>query len=1570
MRKLKLFLSLLMVMLLSVGNVWATDVSFKFSTMGSTGWTSGYAQHSTTCTDGTITFVSASKQTGTITDYPVTKGNPVTFVLSDNTKSLSSVSFTCRQWSSRAQTITLHYSTNSGSTYTSTEITSTNFSISSSSLPTGTNAVKITFSSTSNQVGIQSMSYTLAAQQQQTIPVASVTLDESAITLNEDETQELNATVLPANASNKNVTWTSDDEDVATVVDGVVTAVGKGDAIITCTSVADNSKSATCDVHVNSPYEKSKLIFTAACGGSGTANDGAEWSVTSDGTESVYDGTSGIHYGTNNANVTYVQLATSDITGEVAKVVVNARDAQATATISVTVGGTEFTCASATATNTSADYVFTGTGSGEIVVRVDRGSSKSKAIYVKSVVVSYTPDQKQPADLAYNEVDQKKLTKLDEAFTAPTLTNPNGLSVSYESNNTAVAEVAANGAVTIKAVGFAEITASFAGNDDYKAGSAKYTIGVVEHEGTLTDPYSVADAKAVIDALGGKENVYATGIVSTANLNQDNIDQYHNASYWISDDGTTANQLEAFRGRYLEDEDITSVTDILVEDEVVIYGTLTKHDDIYEFAAGNYLISLNRNKAEAGLNYAIKAIEKEINAAAFTNDLSNPNSLTVTYTSSDENLATVDENGEVTVGNEDGVVTITASTTGDATHLAGTATYTLTIVNPSLTKVTFDATLASDIAEDNDEGVTKSGINIKTSHTDGVNDQSNLISYYQCFKNANLTVTSTVGNIKKIEFVTTGGSYTSDGFAGVSNDKWTGNASEVVLTASGHQVRMSKIIVSYIPDNRSAAGLAWSTDAIELTVGDEFTAPTLQNPNSIDAAEITIESDNENLAEVNAGVVSLVADATGTATITATFNGNDDYKPAIVSYTITVNEAGLDNITFDATVDIAGTNELSITKGGFTLEFTNGAMGNGENYRLYKNQTMTLSSTDYKIKKIEFTCTTDKPIDGFADDPALDKDNNQWTGDANSVSLTASNEQVRMTLLKVYYVEDTRAASGLAWSTDEIEITLGDEFTAATLQNPNGIDASAITIESDNEYLAEVNAGVVSLVDNATGTAHITATFAGNDDYKPATISYTIIVNDPTPEIITNPTTYLNFGSVEQGATINAKNLQVTLQNVAAATVAITGEGAAAFSADPMALSASGTIIVSASSANVGTFAATLTISDNAGQATAKEISLSLTVTEPVAEDDVTGTWTLVTDASTLAAGKKIIIAQYINADGTINTMAEQRSNNRGAIESAVAGASLTPEEGTKVFTLVAVSEGIWAFQGTDNKYLCAASSGSNYLKSQETNDAEGQWSISIDTDAKATITAQGENTRKLMRYNPNNGNPIFSCYATNSTTGTLVALYMLEEDTPEPPVVNYTEVRNGLTEGWYYTMCLDKAVTAVKAGSIWRVLSKAANNKDIILEEVTGTLDAGRPYIFRAAASTLEVAYTGDAVLAPVTEGNNGLVGAFEQASIAQVATNYIIYNNALYYVNSDNVYVGANRAYLDMTGVPAYSNEPQQGNAPRRRVVMTVHGEQVATGIDAINAAEAPVKVMINGQIFILRGEKMYDATGRLVK
>ncbi len=81
----------------------------------------------------------------------------------------------------------------------------------------------------------------------------------------------------------------------------------------------------------------------------------------------------------------------------------------------------------------------------------------------------------------------------------------------------------------------------------------------------------------------------------------------------------------------------------------------------------------------AELAYATGEVEKNVGDAAFTNTLTNPNSLSVTYSSDDTDVATVNEtSGMVTIVGA-GETTITATWAGNATYCAGTATYTLTV---------------------------------------------------------------------------------------------------------------------------------------------------------------------------------------------------------------------------------------------------------------------------------------------------------------------------------------------------------------------------------------------------------------------------------------------------------------------------------------------------------------------------------------------------------------------------------------------------------------------------------------------------------------------------------------------------------------------------------------------------------------------------------------------------------------------------------------------------------------------------------------------------------------------------
>ena len=1277
---------------------------------------------------------------------------------------------------------------------------------------------------------------------------------------------------------------------------------------------------------------------------------------------------------------------------------------------------------------------------------------------------------------------------------------------------------------------------------------------------------------------------------------------------------------------------------------------------------------------------------------------------------SGDTYASVDQNGVVT-GLAAGTAVIRAASDENAS-IYEECTVTVTAADPTKHVVTFDATV-----DKGESPLSKSNITFTCSS--GVLNNG---TEYRLYKSSTTTFACSVGNIIKVEFTGVSGNPVSgfgdpeegtlvtDGNDGV----WTGNAASVSFVASGAQVRATEIKVTYKEDSRAEAGLAWNpADDIEITVGDAFSAPTLLNPNSIDAAEITIESNNESLATVTAGVVALVADATGEATITATFAGNDDYKPATVSYNITVNAAApvvltdyYEKVTSGAVAEGTylivyedGENSLAFNGGLETLDAESNTIAvtiTNDNkigvttetaaatfyidpvagtVKSASNHYIGVSSWSNGLKQTDTYVHNVLEIDGDGNaQVGIYKADWNTTGGTMRLQYNKGVGQTRFRYFKnggqqpiaLYKLHDEviKPAAGLAWNpSDNIEITVGDAFTAPTLLNPNSIDAAEISIESSNTSLATVTAGVVELVADATGTATITATFAGNASYKEATVSYTIKVN-PASSIYVSPSLNVNFGSVEKDAALPAdQTITVTLNNVDAATATLGGTNPEAFNVDKTALTASGDITISVvSSATVGEFKATLTISDDASAAASKEVKLSFTVTDPASEETPISTSTEWIAATEITDGMQVLITGV--KDEVVYAMGEQKSTNRAAYVATLNEGVLTPGEGTMAFTLVAQGDGTYAIRTSNGKYLYAAASGSNHLKTQDEVDVNAKWTMTV-----ASAVAEGSSNRNVMQFN-GGSSKLFSCYASASqeaiklyvpyvapvaqieTTGytTLAAavaaanandvvklldnvdlmatgleiaenitldlngfnikageqidndifvpagkkltlvdnsenhlgkiyteqaytgavtgyglirvagellmqsgnIYAVIDSDPanlgqfavviaaggkvtveggqikagwyaisnnglnsgstiivsggelistadfaiynpakestvtvsggvvygaaggiamnrgeltvtggtitskdqgttgtwgdgtgglsnaaisasgkyesveveisggtiiaegtavmitngttnpveiaisggqfshvvpaeycapgfapvtEPNTQGKYEVeeapfiveRTGLTIGWYYTMCMEKAVSAVHGGTIWRVLSKAENSTDVILEEVTGILEAGRPYIFQATAESLEVQYYGVAVGAPVTTGNNGLIGSFTQEEITISNDNYIIYNNELYYVNS-LAYVGAHRAYLYMPDVPAYS--PAAPAPGIRRVHMAVHGQNTTTGVENLNAGEAPVKMIINGQLFILRGEKMYNANGQLVK
>ena len=109
-----------------------------------------------------------------------------------------------------------------------------------------------------------------------TVSVTGVTLNKTSTSLYVGDTETLTATVAPANATNKAVTWTSSNPSVAKVENGVVTALACGTAVITATAADGSGASASCTVTVSSYLPPAnpnyRITVEATQGGTVTAD--------------------------------------------------------------------------------------------------------------------------------------------------------------------------------------------------------------------------------------------------------------------------------------------------------------------------------------------------------------------------------------------------------------------------------------------------------------------------------------------------------------------------------------------------------------------------------------------------------------------------------------------------------------------------------------------------------------------------------------------------------------------------------------------------------------------------------------------------------------------------------------------------------------------------------------------------------------------------------------------------------------------------------------------------------------------------------------------------------------------------------------------------------------------------------------------------------------------------------------------------------------------------------------------------------------------------------------------------
>lgn len=168
--------------------------------------------------------------------------------------------------------------------------------------------------------------------------------------------------------------------------------------------------------------------------------------------------------------------------------------------------------------------------------------------------------------------------------------------------------------------------------------------------------------------------------------------------------------------------------------------------------------------------------------------------------------------------------------------------------------------------------------------------------------------------------------------------------------------------------------------------------------------------------------------------------------------------------------------------------------------------------------------------------------------------------------------------------------------------------------------------------------------------------------------------------------------------------------------------------------------------------------------------------WTRVADPSTLVAGDKIILTgtstgTTYGANAYVSGQNNVKANTTNIL--TVEGDNVTGVVDSMIYTLeTGEVAGSLALKDSNNKYLYAASSSSNYLKGQDDIDENASFIF----NSNGTVVAQGSNTRSYMRYN--SSDKLFACYASNSTTGTLVTFYKLNGGAGEIDLPSYSEIK------------------------------------------------------------------------------------------------------------------------------------------------------------------------------------------------
>ena len=184
------------------------------------------------------------------------------------------------------------------------------------------------------------------------------------------------------------------------------------------------------------------------------------------------------------------------------------------------------------------------------------------------------------------------------------------------------------------------------------------------------------------------------------------------------------------------------------------------------------------------------------------------------------------------------------------------------------------------------------------------------------------------------------------------------------------------------------------------------------------------------------------------------------------------------------------------------------------------------------------------------------------------------------------------------------------------------------------------------------------------------------------------------------------------------------------------------------------------------------------------------------------------------------------------------------------------------------------------------------------------------------------------------------------------------TPYTRSMSVGSWATVCLPYAATSFSGATFYKLNYFDGTDK-LYIEEVTA-LEAGIPYIFQATATTVTIEH--NTTPEEISAGNErGLYGSFVRTIIQSNGEKAALSAGSVIIAEENaKVTVPACRAYFDMTEVPTTE---QPHSAPLRCIGVP---SQTPTGLGQVEQGQKTMKVLNDGQLVIIKDNKMYNAQG----